>query len=516
MGSTSEVVYPVRGGMEEWGYAASWFNRYNQVKTVPNKCGNSIPVVITEGSNRCLVFLVETENKKKPPKSSLGDNRDVFLISNNTRDFWIPVLMRQITVVLDVLRPYSMIVGVSSERIRWNVGGCYEVDETLVMIFSYSEAFHRFVANQNQSVYSDLTDFEYESLLHLVETEKPLLVTPSLKGVSPLRQTPKLSYNPGIPENQLIFESSIRLENVGVGEKVVIIAVSRVDLFMTRVPENENPAIPPQSLFVSLRTNGIWSMRNEKTGRELRGRGKVLSRPVEIESAMFGVKGREGNGKNGEGNGKNGEGNGKNGLLMASISSSFMNESSSSSSSSSSSFMNESSSSSLSSNVNTNSNNLSVNSNHRISGWNASSSTGDHSNLKFQEEISPASAISSFNTTEFETSLLHLKLVYFHNNSSQPFHSNDLILSNLDSISLVFVFFPLCYFTIVLIATLILSVYFYKTNKQTNNSILRLLQKKQRIAHLRLIRLQRLLAFYHRRVLKKRLLFISEFALVPT
>ena len=274
MGSTSEVVYPVRGGMEEWGYAASWFNRYNQVKTVPNKCGNSIPVVITEGSNRCLVFLVETENKKKPPKSSLGDNRDVFLISNNTRDFWIPVLMRQITVVLDVLRPYSMIVGVSSERIRWNVGGCYEVDETLVMIFSYSEAFHRFVANQNESVYSDLTDFEYESLLHLVETEKPLLVTPSLKGVSPLRQTPKISYNPGIPENQLIFESSIRLENVGVGEKVVIIAVSRVDSFMKRVPENENPAIPPQSLFVSLRTNGSWSMRNEKTGRELRGRGK--------------------------------------------------------------------------------------------------------------------------------------------------------------------------------------------------------------------------------------------------
>ena len=493
VGSTSEVVYPVRGGMEEWGYAASWFNRYNQVKTVPNKCGNSIPVVITEGSNRCLVFLVETENKKKPPKSSLGDNRDVFLISNNTRDFWIPVLMRQMTVVLDVLRPYSMIVGVSSERIRWNVGGCYEVDETLVMIFSYSEAFHRFVANQNQSVYSDLTDFEYESLLHLVETEKPLLVTPSLKGVSPLRQTPKLSYNPGIPENQLIFESSIRLENVGVGEKVVIIAVSRVDLFMTRVPENENPAIPPQSLFVSLRTNGSWSMRNEKTGRELRGRGKVLSRPVEVASAMFGVKGREGNGKNGEGNGKNG-------LSMASISSSFMNESSSSSSSS---------------NVNTNSNNLSVNSNHRISGWNASSSTGDHSNLKFQEEISPASAISSFNTTEFETSLLHLKLVYFHNNSSQPFHSNDFILSNLDSISLVFVFFPLCYFTIVLIATLFLSVYFYKTNKQFN-SILRLLQKKQRIAHLRLIRLQRLLAFYHRRVLKKRLLFISEFALVPT
>ena len=450
MGSTSEVVYPVRGGMEEWGYAASWFNRYNKVKTVPKVCENNIPVVITEGSNRCLVFLVETENKKKPPKSSLGDNRDVFLISENTRDFWIPVLMRQMTVVLDVLRPYSMIVGVSSERVRWNVGGCYEVDETLVMVFSYNEAFHRFAANPNCSVYSDLTDVEYESLLRLVETEKLLLVTSSLKGVSPLRQTPKTSYNPGVPENRLIFESSIQLENAGVGEKVVIIAVSRVDKFMTLVPKNENPAIPPQSLFVSLRTNASWVMRNEKTGRELRGREKVLSRPVEVASALFLVKGREGMMENEQGQGQ--------GSVNESLSS--MNESSSS--------INESSSSSEPSskaNTNTNTNGHSVNLKHPNAESKASSLTGDPLNLKKHEAISPASAsaISSLNTSTLEESLLNLKLVYFHSNSSQPFHSDsdDFILSNLDIISLVIVFFPLCYFTIVLIATLFFSVSFH-------------------------------------------------------
>ena len=450
VGSTSEVVYPVRGGLEEWGYAASWFNRYNKVKTVPKVCENNIPVVITEGSNRCLVFLVETENKKKPPKSSLGDNRDVFLISENTRDFWIPVLMRQMTVVLDVLRPYSMIVGVSSERVRWNVGGCYEVDETLVMVFSYNEAFHRFAANPNCSVYSDLTDVEYESLLRLVETEKLLLVTSSLKGVSPLRQTPKTSYNPGVPENRLIFESSIQLENAGVGEKVVIIAVSRVDKFMTLVPKNENPAIPPQSLFVSLRTNASWVMRNEKTGRELRGREKVLSRPVEVASALFLVKGREGMMENEQGQGQ--------GSVNESLSS--MNESSSS--------INESSSSSEPSskaNTNTNTNGHSVNLKHPNAESKASSLTGDPLNLKKHEAISPASAsaISSLNTSTLEESLLNLKLVYFHSNSSQPFHSDsdDFILSNLDIISFVIVFFPLCYFTIVLIATLFFSVSFH-------------------------------------------------------
>lgn len=41
---------------------------------------------------------------------------------------------------------------------------------------------------------------------------------------------------------------------------------------------------------------------------------------------------------------------------------------------------------------------------------------------------------------------------------------------------------------------------------ETNTSVIRILQKKQRIAHLRLVRHQRLLALDHRRVLKKRLL----------
>ena len=128
--------------------------------------------------------------------------------------------------------------------------------------------------------------------------------------------------------------------------------------------------------------------------------------------------------------------------------------------------INESSSSSEpSSKVNTNTNGHSVNSKHPNVESKASSLIGDPLNLTKHEAISPASAsaISSLNTSTFEESLLHLKLVYFHSNSSQPFHSDsdENILSNLDIFSLVFVFFPLCYFTIVLIATLFFSVSFH-------------------------------------------------------
>ena len=40
--------------MEEWGYAGSWFNQLNEVKTVPTSCKNEIPVEMTDCSNRCI------------------------------------------------------------------------------------------------------------------------------------------------------------------------------------------------------------------------------------------------------------------------------------------------------------------------------------------------------------------------------------------------------------------------------------------------------------------------------
>ena len=457
MGSTNDVVYPVRGGMEEWGYAASWFNRYNKVKTVPIECENHIPVEVTEGSNRCLVLLVESEMKKKPSKSELGNNQDVFLVSNNTRDFWIPVLMRQLTVVLDVLRPYSILMGVSSKNVRWNVGGCYEVDETFVMIFRSNEAFHRYVSNAKNPVYSDLTDFEYDSLLHLVETEKPVFVSSSLNGVSSLRDTPKTSYNPGVPENQLIFETFVELDNMRMGEKVVIIAVSRVDQFMTRVPENENPSIPPQSLFVSLRTNGSWMMRNEKTGRELRGRGKVLSRPVEVLSDLLLMKQKDGNGESGKSVNQNelnqNESNQNETELNYNQNESNHNQ-------------NELNQNELNHNqneteLNHNQNETKMNQNESKSSQKYASFSLSDSNTKLNDLNSKLHSSNSSLPfpSDFNKSAMPLKLVYFHNNLNRTDIILNHFINSLDVLSIFIVFFPLTFLTFLVLASILFSVF---------------------------------------------------------
>ena len=265
--------------MEEWGYAGSWFNRLNKVKTVPRICSNNVTVTVTDYSNRCLVFLIETEYAKIPQAKVLGNNQNVFSTEQKSRDSLFLVLMRQMTVLLDVLRPYSFILDFSSQNVSWIVGGCFEVDESFAMVFRYEDEFSPFL--QNSVVHSDLTDSEYLLLTQLLRIKTPILITPIQKGISPLRRVPLTSYNPGIPENQLSFSCSLHLNESLSGERVVVVVQSLVDRFMEKQPPHSNPPVVPQSLYVSMRTKIDWVMRDEISGRELRSRRYILSRPVD-------------------------------------------------------------------------------------------------------------------------------------------------------------------------------------------------------------------------------------------
>lgn len=101
VGATNDVVYPVRGGMEEWGYAGSWFNTTNAVATVPSTC-RTYPVRMTQLSNRCMTLLVEATNVKTPREATLGDREQLFARGDKTP---VNTLLRQCLLLSDVLRP---------------------------------------------------------------------------------------------------------------------------------------------------------------------------------------------------------------------------------------------------------------------------------------------------------------------------------------------------------------------------------------------------------------------------
>jgi len=120
-GTMNDVVYGVNGGMEDWGYAASWENSF-----IPE--GNSLPfspckpvtyggydedkTIYTNFTNRAFNILVETSNDKEPDASTLGllsDIYDVDLENYSMQDFivgHVPQNIRMSLLLIDIVQPY--------------------------------------------------------------------------------------------------------------------------------------------------------------------------------------------------------------------------------------------------------------------------------------------------------------------------------------------------------------------------------------------------------------------------
>ena len=149
VGSTNDVVYYVSGGMEEWSYAGTWFNRLSPVQTVPAVCQGGHQVKMTEVSNRCLTFLVESSLAKIPAEGLLGSTERLFMMQDVGM---VNLLIRQCLLVLDILRPFAHqpLLEVKSEGeegeegeekmiVGWSISGCFNVDTTEVRRSDYDD-----------------------------------------------------------------------------------------------------------------------------------------------------------------------------------------------------------------------------------------------------------------------------------------------------------------------------------------------------------------------------------------
>lgn len=74
-GTMNNLVYPVAGGMEDWGYAASWEPHHVGSGCRPATYGgypSEYTRAYLNATARAVVFLVETSNVKSPRAASLG------------------------------------------------------------------------------------------------------------------------------------------------------------------------------------------------------------------------------------------------------------------------------------------------------------------------------------------------------------------------------------------------------------------------------------------------------------
>ncbi|EME26725.1 carboxypeptidase M [Galdieria sulphuraria] len=100
IGDMGSQVYPVRGGLEDWAYGASWSD-------VSGYCLWS-PSTATNISNRCIAYLIETSHNKHPSNSTLG-YYDWPMIRE--RDGHIPRNIRLSLVAMELLKPFIYLIG---------------------------------------------------------------------------------------------------------------------------------------------------------------------------------------------------------------------------------------------------------------------------------------------------------------------------------------------------------------------------------------------------------------------
>ena len=144
VGTLTDKVYGVAGGMEDWAYAASWDMTYtktcNARSSMPNGVYPTEKTKYTSDMLRVLNVLVETENPKKPAQSTLGKVSGIFQASAQV-DGHIPRNIRLCLLMTDTVQPYIQwrkpllqtgvyAKGDGNVEFAWDIGGAFHVDET--------------------------------------------------------------------------------------------------------------------------------------------------------------------------------------------------------------------------------------------------------------------------------------------------------------------------------------------------------------------------------------------------
>jgi len=141
MGTMTDTVYPVDGGMEDWSYAASWEPSPNPISVCKPTTYGGYPEERTKYPSeaiRSIVYLVEMDDLKGPPESTLGDSSEVHSIS--PRDGHISRNMRMSLTAVEMIEPDILFTAVPPTVLRGRISlrfyalGCDHVTQGAVVL----------------------------------------------------------------------------------------------------------------------------------------------------------------------------------------------------------------------------------------------------------------------------------------------------------------------------------------------------------------------------------------------
>jgi hypothetical protein len=313
MGTMNDVVYPVRGGMEDWAYAGSWDK--DRVRAChPDSYGgyDESKTIYDDASLRIVNTLVEASDLKTPPAEQLGTDEDLFN-PNSSGNGHIPRNIRLSLLMADVVQPYASVRYVNdlqleddivplrenahrlckqtrvisvpkdngNATIEWTVGGGFNIDNSGLLLAKWDELPEYFDGS------SPPIEKAYRRLTKAIngnddDNDFDFFIPPPLKdgrtkwhknGIYPDAKNKD-------PYGGPIFTTAVPLESYHVGDEIAVYAYAKLDSYWKTQPDSISPDVPPQTHFVNARTNASWSY--DRGDQTIQGRLFYFSVPVTI------------------------------------------------------------------------------------------------------------------------------------------------------------------------------------------------------------------------------------------
>jgi hypothetical protein len=319
VGTMNDLVYPVRGGMEDWAYASSWAKEYSKgCQPETYKGYSAAQTQYGDSVLRAVNILVETSKDKAPPEKELGSD---YLLFDPT---WqrmgsghITRNIRLLTAMTDIVQPYLSITGVNNRLldddivpkkrrddracmqtrvisakgyksigIDWIVGGGVTIDQT-GLIYARWDLIPDDIDGENQP-----TGKGFEELLKSIQNEAD--ADPRIKTTMPFQGRTRWHSEGADPPafkkkkrytgllSQPSFSSRIELKDYNIGDQIAVFAYAMLDQSWGRTDANTtvNPPLPPQSHLVNARTNPDW--KHEYVNQIVQGRKYWFSTPLTV------------------------------------------------------------------------------------------------------------------------------------------------------------------------------------------------------------------------------------------
>jgi len=299
-GTSNDLVYYVRGGMEDWAYAGSWTPELTGTCT-PSQFGG-YPLEKTQYSNstlRAFNILVETSKQKEPTKN-LGNSFDV-LNKDTTGNGHVSRNIRLSLLSAELVEPYAGIVGVNELALTDDIvpmtsrdpESCFE--DKAVMVAGNAESVDiEWTVGGGLTIKN--TKLWYAKLDDVSDNVKCWTQPTSTQGLeragNSFSGTGFFSIqgsNPG-PEGSItgveptfgpLFRASVPLQNLIEGDKILVLASAKVDPDWKEAPSFLfKPDLPPQSHVVNARTNPNYF--HETNGKKIQGRVNWFSIPLTV------------------------------------------------------------------------------------------------------------------------------------------------------------------------------------------------------------------------------------------